>query len=195
MINKFNISGQNPFLMLGYNWELQDGSLTGATGQTSTVFNKSNFTVSSTFDSQAFKDATELSWARTILHEGVHAYFVAYYNTNRPGFVGTYAQMVQDWGLYQNWNDVHHEEFARSLVRDIAKALEEFGNLRGYHHSFQYYESLAWAGLDTTTAFQSLPSSDKQSILDTISVELTGKDLNGNSKTQKRKKCGLLKIQ
>src|SRR5690606_16594293 len=61
----------------GYNWEVKDGSLNGQTGSTSTHYNTSTGTATTTFDSQAWPDATDLSWARTILHESVHAYVVA----------------------------------------------------------------------------------------------------------------------
>jgi hypothetical protein len=191
MINKFKLTStpNNPITV--QNWKLQDGNLGGqSTGQTSSVYNKTTFTVTSTFDSQAFKKASDLSWARTILHEGVHAYMVAFYSQNRSSFMGTYPQMVKDWGIYQNWNDTHHEEFARSLVQDIAKALEEFGKGRGYNHNYQFYEDMAWAGLQTTSTFQSLPASDQNRILNTIAIELTGKDSNGNTKTQKGQNAG-----
>jgi len=127
----------------GYNWEIIDGKLNnGETGVTSTKYNTTTGTVTATFDSQAWLNATELSWARTMLHESMHAYFISYYNINRPAFLGTYQQMVQDWNIFQNWNDVHHEEFARSLVTGIADALEEYGINRGYNHSRQFYEDI-----------------------------------------------------
>ena len=174
----------------GYNWKVQDGSLSQGTGMTSTQYNNTNGTVTTTFDSQAWKNATELSWARTMLHEAMHEYFVAYYNLNRRTFLGTYQQMVQDWNTHQNWNDVHHEEFARSLVTGIADALEEYGIKNGYNHSRQFYEDMSWAGLQGTTTFQNLSPSIKQRILNPNAIELTGADLNGNSQTQKGKNAG-----
>lgn len=121
---------------------------------TSSIYNSSNGTVTTTFDTQAFLNATDLSWARTFLHESMHAFFIAYYNEDRRDFLGTYAQMVQDWNTYQNWNDVHHEEFARSLVNGIADALSEYGRNQGYKLSRQFYEDMSWAGLQGTQPFK-----------------------------------------
>lgn len=53
--------------------------------------------------------------------------------------------------------------------------------------SFTYIE---WAGLQTTAAFLKLPQSDRDRILSTIAIELTGKDTAGNSKTQNGKDAG-----
>ena len=98
--------------------------------------------------------------------------------------------MVQDWGVMQSWNDVHHEEIARSLVKSVAVALESYGINKGFNLSKQFYEDMSWAGLQETSTFKALPSSDQKRILDTIATELKGKDINGNNKTQKGKNAG-----
>jgi hypothetical protein len=91
IIQKF--SGSVP----GWNWELKDGALSGGTGNTDppALYNKTTGTVTTTFDSQAWPDATELSWARTILHESVHAYLSVYFATDQQNFIKSYPQMVQ----------------------------------------------------------------------------------------------------
>ena len=186
MVAKF--SGNFP----GYNWEVKSGSLSGETARTDapTNYNAQTGTMTTTFDSQGWSNATNLSWARTLIHESIHAYLAASYKINRPNYIATYPQMVQDWGIKQNWNDVHHEEIARSLVSLVGAALESYGKNEGYTLSNQFYEDMAWAGLQDTSTFKALPSADQKRILDTISVELTGNDVNGNSKTQKGKKAG-----
>ena len=68
------------------------------TANTSPYYNLINGTTT-VFDSQKYPNASELSWARTILHESIHAYLVTYFNTNRPGWMATYPQMVADWGV------------------------------------------------------------------------------------------------
>ena len=98
--------------------------------------------------------------------------------------------MVEDWGVLQNWNGVHHEEFSRNLVIPIAVALESYGINKGYNLSKQFYEDMAWAGLQDTAAFKALPSSVQKRILDTIATELTGKDIGGNTKEQKGENAG-----
>lgn len=132
----------------------------------------------------------ELSWARTIIHESIHAYLASSYKISRSNWIATYPQIVQDWGVNQNWNDVHHEEIARSLVKSVALTLESYGINKGYNLNKQFYEDMSWASLQDTSTFKALPSSDQKRILDTIATELTGKDTKGNNKTQKGKNAG-----
>lgn len=98
--------------------------------------------------------------------------------------------MVQDYGTLKNWNAVHHEEFARSVVNAIADALQEYGQKKGYNLSRQFYEDMSWAGLQSTSTFNNLPQSDKSRILDVIAIEISGKDIQGSAKTQAGKKAG-----
>jgi len=174
----------------GYNWEVKEGKLSQGTGMTLTRYNNSTGTTTSIFDSKSWPNASDLSWARTILHEAVHAKLVAHYNVDRPDFLGTYTDMVQDWNTYQNWEIVHHEEFARSLIKGITDALEEFGIQRGYSHHRQFYQDMSWAGLQETEIFKKLPSAVRERILNVNSIELTGKDLSQISQTQKGTDAG-----
>lgn len=176
----------------GYNWEVKDGDLSGGTGATDPPANydHSTGTITTTLDSQAWKDATDLSWARTILHESIHAYLASQFAISRPNWIATYPEMVEDWGQLQNWNDVHHEEIARSIVNDISLSLQEYGNSRGYNFSSQFYDDLAWGGLHNTATFQSLDPDEKTRILNTIAIELTGTDTQSNSKPQKGTNAG-----
>lgn len=173
----------------GYNWTMKQGSLDGSIAATSPIYNPTSG-MTTTFDTQRWNDATDLSWARTMLHESIHAYLVTYFNVDRPGWIATYPEMVKDWGVKQNWNTVHHEEIAKSLVSSIGSALEVYGVSQGYNLTKQFYQDMAWAGLQTTDAFKALPSSEQKRILDTILTELTGKDSNEEVKTQKGKKAG-----
>lgn len=181
-------SGTKP----NYNWIVKDGSLSGQTGTTDppATYNKATGSITTTFDSQAWLSATDLSWARTMLHESIHANLAIDYAINRPNFIANYPAMVTDWGKLQNWNDVHHEEIAKSIVKDVAIALEEYGKTRGYNLTSQFYEDMAWGGLQGTSTFKSLSSTEQKRILDTISTELTGLDTNGNVKSQKGKNAG-----
>lgn len=174
----------------GYNWTVQTGTIKGAaSGTTEPTYNVTTG-ITTTFDSQKYPEATDLSWARTMLHESIHAYLVTYFKVDKPGWIATYPQMVTDWGVKQNWNGVHHEEIARSLVKSIGGALEVYGVSQGFNLTKQFYEDMAWGGLQTTDAFNNLPSSEKQRISDTLATELTGMDTNGNNKPQKGKKPG-----
>jgi hypothetical protein len=98
--------------------------------------------------------------------------------------------MIKDWAAKPDLNAVHHEEIARSLVKSIGSALEVYGVSQGYNLTKQFYEDMAWGGLQETNAFKALPKSDQNRILDTLSAELTGMDINGDYKSQKGKKAG-----
>ncbi len=79
---------------------------------------------------------------------------------------------------------------ATNYVKPIVDAFQEYGSNLGYNYSRQIYDDMAWAGLQGTSAWNGLSSSVQSRILDTISIELTGKDMNGNLKTQKGTNAG-----
>ncbi|MFI5451107.1 hypothetical protein ACHMWN_03030 [Pedobacter sp. UC225_61] len=197
IIQKF--SGNLP----GYNWILKDGGLPiGTNGQTSSIYNSSMGTVTTIFDSSKFTMGSDLSVARTILHESVHAYLITFFKTNLPNFIGSYPQMVQEWGIYNNWNDTHHAEFVRSFVNDIGVALEEYGKKNGYNLPSQFYNDLAWGGLthtidangnviETNWFKTNIPNIlDRQRILNNLSAEQYGVNSNGNPQSKKGNNSG-----
>lgn len=198
IIAKLKTTGSSPGNMImkfsgdwnsvNYIWSVKSGTLDGiADGSTDSKYDIVTG-VSTIFDSQGFPEATDLSWAKTILHESIHAYLVTYFKVDRSGLLKTYPEMVQDWGKNNDLNAVHHEEIARSLVKSISVALEAYGVGQGYNLPKQFYEDMAWSGLQETDAFKALPKSDQNRILDTLSAELTGMDVNGDYKSQKGKK-------
>lgn len=79
---------------------------------------------------------------------------------------------------------------ANNYVDLITDALEQYGETKGYSHSRQFYEDMAWIGLQGTSTFNSLSSADRARILNIGAVELTGRDTNGSSKSQKGKNAG-----
>jgi hypothetical protein len=167
----------------GYNWVLKDDSLAGGTAQTEvSSYKASSRSITTTFDSQAWPNATDLSWARTVMHESLHGYLSLEFYTDKNEFVRKYPAMMQDFNILHEWDAVHHEEFARSFVFSIAFSLEEYGRMKGYELPKQFYEDMSWAGLKDTEAFKKLSESDQARILDTIRSELTGKDCAGNVK-------------
>jgi hypothetical protein len=167
----------------GYNWVLKDDSLKGGTAQTMIAsYKSSSRSITTTFDSRAWPEATELSWARTMIHEALHAYLLLEFYTDKTEFIRMYPIMMQDFNILHEWDAVHHEEFARSFVFSIAFSLEEYGKMKGYLLPKQFYQDMSWAGLKDTEAFKKLPESDQARILDIIRAELTGKDCDGNVK-------------
>jgi hypothetical protein len=175
----------------GFNWVLKDDSLAGGTARTEiSSYKTSTRSITTTFDSQAWPAATELSWARTVIHESLHAYLSLEFYTNKNEFIRKYPLVMQDFNILHEWDAVHHEEFARSFVFSIAYSLEEYGKMKGYNLPRQFYEDMSWAGLKDTEAFKKLPESDQIRISDTIRSELTGKDSTGNVKPPLGKNAG-----
>lgn len=183
----YKLAGEIP----EYNWKIKNGNLSQHTnGQTSSIYNSSAQEATTTFDKSKFTQATDLAIARTIYHEAIHAYLVIQYNIDRESFLDSYTNLVDDWNVKSNWNYVHHEEFARSLVNEIGTALKNYGIKKGYNLSDQFYNDLAWGGLESTSTFKNLSNSDKDRIREIIHIEQVGEDLNGNTKPQKGKKGG-----
>lgn len=202
IIQKF--SGSTP----GYNWQLINGVLSGGQNAfTNQAYNKTSGTVTTTFDDSKFKSSTDLAIARTILHESIHAYLIAHFRVDVLSARSSYPDLVNDYAQQMyggDANQIQHAEFVRNFVQDIALALQEYGNNKGYNHTMQFYQDLAWGGLthtgkyDTsgnpteTTWFQnSIPNSiDRKRIVDTVTIEQTGKDFSGTTKTQKGTNAG-----
>ncbi|MDG1953312.1 MAG: hypothetical protein P8I51_00280 [Polaribacter sp.] len=180
IITKFNGSAS------GYNWALKDGPTSNnATAQTSTVYDPATGTVSTTFNTTKYNEASDLSWARTIFHESIHAYVVAvHHNTSTP------AEKAELLG--SNWLNRYtnngHDFIANNYIRPITDALIEFGAKQGYTLDPSFYEDLAWGGLSNTPAFNNYQHQDRAN--NVILIELTKKDMNGDTKPQKGEDAG-----
>ena len=196
---------------VGFNWTVKDGSLNGANASTSQQYNTTNSTVTTTFDSFRMKDASDLSVARTILHESIHAYIIAYSRVNPTNVNNTFPKLMEDLlkSRYASSNDTQHAEFVRNYVNDIALSLMDYGSSKGYNLSSQFYKDLAWGGLthwakrdsqgniikdsNGNTIYEETSwfkfaytnSSDRTRVTNIIAIEQTGKDSQGNSKNQK----------
>ena len=193
IIQKF--SGTVP----GYNWEMKDGPLPPSeNANTLTKFNSTTGTVTTIFDGSKFSNASDLSVARTILHESIHAYIVAVTFNNLTDPAQRALLLGPDW-LTSALN-YGHDFMTNNYLTPLADALEEYGRNKGYSLSRQFYEDLAWGGLthyqtppnnETALFLQKVPSStDRVRILDIISIELTGKDFYGNTSTKKGSNSG-----
>ncbi len=189
IIQKF--AGETP----GFNWKLKDGVLPPDwNAATSPKYNNNTGTVTTTFDSQKFNNASDLAIARTILHESVHAYLVAYYKTDPNAYLMDYGKLLEKWLIEKNsdLNAFQHDLMTKNFVSDISTSLKEFGTNKGYSISNQFYGDLAWGGLaqnkdgTLTEVFKNMvPNiSDQQRIINNILIEQTGIDSNGNPKIQ-----------
>ncbi len=182
-------AGETP----GYNWTLKDGTLSSSwNAETSGKYNRTTGTVTTIFDSKKFAASSDLSVARTVLHEFVHAYLLAYFFTNQMVARETYSEYYEEYIKHKNRsaNTLQHNEIARNFVGYIGEALREYGDRMGYTFASQaekeqYYNDLAWGGLTDTAAFRALNTSDKNRIEDVISSELAGINRFGDPKPAK----------
>ncbi|NVK83024.1 MAG: hypothetical protein HWE21_01815 [Cytophagia bacterium] len=134
-----------------YNWKVEHGVLQGDyTAITpNNSYNSATGTVTTIFDTNKYKNSSDLSIVKTILHESVHAYLISYFRNDPINAGSTYADLVRDHGnsVYPSLEEEHHAEIVRSFVNQIAGSLEEFGVNKGYSLSSQFYSDLAWSGL------------------------------------------------
>lgn len=108
---------------------------------------------------------TNLSLARTAIHESLHAVLVYMHEdghlVNDDGTpLEGYADLVEAYSEYRAGLDVdlnitHHEAMSE-FVSSIATSVSEYGRGIGLDESFTYYEKLSWAGLTETESFKNL---------------------------------------
>ncbi|WP_155297359.1 hypothetical protein [Spirosoma aerolatum] len=175
-----------------YNWILKDGRLGANSNAETKSYDRVNRSVTTTFDTNKFADATDLSIARTILHESVHAYLVTYFASDPLMANADYPDMVVAWmGVKRpDLNQIHHDEMVQSFISDIASELKFYGESKGYVISDDYYFKLAWGGLENTNAFKSQSSITQAATKDVIRIELTGNKTDGSPFTQVGTKTG-----
>ncbi|MER3375861.1 MAG: hypothetical protein RIM83_14580 [Allomuricauda sp.] len=138
-----------------------------------------------TLDDDYVKNATQLAVARTIIHESVHAFLGYNLDANpnsdlstlmRDYYVGLGSQQTLSSGVKVN---LTHHQFIGQYVQGIAKSLSAWDNGQ---QPQSYYEKLAWGGLETSSAFNSLSSNLKDSIRKILNNEQTA---NNHAKGKK----------
>jgi hypothetical protein len=173
-----------------FNWKMvQDGDLPdNKNARTLVEYNTATSTVTTKFDSGKFENATDLSVARTILHEAVHAWVVSISLSDSVSTELRKELLGDNW-IHAFENDGHNF-IASDYITDIADALQAFGNYKGYNASRQFYEDMAWGGLFSTHQFENKDPAEQQRIQDVVLTELTGRDSNDNYQTQKGNDAG-----
>lgn len=174
------------------NLTIANGDLEGANG---TTF-KTSITISDTY----LKNATQLSIARTMIHEMTHAYINALFHNrkefNSMDFHQKLAEYAKINGYGDDWPRIHHE-FMGQYVDAMAASLliwdEKYGSRTNL--GWEYYRSMAFGGLNyedsagnqiDTNSFKALVpnKSDRDKIKNLLINEQNG---NSNSKGSKCK--------
>lgn len=167
-------------------------------GDTNSLYDVATQSVTTSFDATKWSNATDLSIARTMLHESIHAYLIAYFAINLKYALSPNAtfgdmmiafQTIAKTGQDPDLNVLHRNEMAQGgngngWIGDIAWSLKQYGIKQGYKLSDQFYMDMAWGGLTNTASFLALPAADQNRILNTILTEITGNDKNGNETKQ-----------
>jgi hypothetical protein len=179
-------SGEIP----NWNWKLQEGVINNA-NLAETQHPPVSGTVTTIFDYNKLNNATELSLARTMMHESIHAYLISYFKNDQLAANKEYPELLKDWRndkYQQNLSTVQHIEMTRSFVEEIAASLKEFGLSRGYNLSNEFYNDMAWGGLTETEAFEALGQTEKDRIHERLEAELTSQTV-GNETPSNSKAC------
>ncbi|WP_188409679.1 hypothetical protein, partial [Mucilaginibacter phyllosphaerae] len=184
IIQKF--AGTTP----GYNWVMKSGSTGSAAAITNSTYNRLTGTVTTTFDATQVSSGSDLAIAKTILHESVHSYLIAYFGSDQNAATKTYPQLYNEWLNAKDANVAHHDEIVRSFMSNIGASLKAYGISQGYKLTDQFYNDLAWGGLQETSTFKKLSQTDKDRIINTIMGEQSGTDSNGDYATPKGKSSG-----
>lgn len=122
-------------------------------------------TITITLNTNYLNSATDLSIARTIIHELIHTYFtygIANSTTdpNFQAFVAENALLFTNGAPTADQNDAQHQQMAASYVNSLATLLEEFANAKGITSPIagvtlhDYCVRLVWGGLQNTPAYQ-----------------------------------------
>lgn len=163
IINKFSGDTQN------WNWKLHEGILPSNYNGTTELFSGGVLT---TLNYAELIKATNLSVARTIIHELIHAYLTVYFRYDQVNAGKDYPEILRAWQSVKNpdYNEVQHDEIEKSFVEHIASALKEYGQSIGLNIDENIYSDLAWGRLDFENSSQ-LSDEDKVRIQHRLSAE------------------------
>ena len=178
------IPGQNP----NWNWKIKEGDVGPAASAGTGYYKPAQHVIITTLSDVNNNNASDLSIARTLIHESVHAYLIAYFTLEENNAKVEFADL---FGAFRNSKDANmadlqHEEYTRSFVDQIAAALKEVSQMRGHNiNDDQFFNDMAWAGLQTTTAFSKKSPEEQRRIFNVGAIEFTGYDMDNNPQPQR----------
>ncbi|MCH7400176.1 hypothetical protein MM236_19440 [Belliella sp. DSM 107340] len=173
IFEKFN--GNQP-VPANYNVKFQYGTCpTGATA--CTTKNLDNGWATITISQSVNQNATDLSFARTVLHETLHSYL--FFEQNYPSNCDLNCLLIRYIAEHgPGPNDVHHNLYVETkFLNDIATELRNYATDVGYNVNAlgdQYFKDMAWGGLHETNLFKAKPMSEQNRINARVKAELTG---------------------
>ncbi|SMP27054.1 hypothetical protein [Algoriphagus winogradskyi] len=158
-----------------YNLKFQYGNCGTATACTSPQITNNYAIVS--YNQSVISNATDLSMARSTMHEVLHAYLV--YELEYPNDCDLNCLLNDYIAIYggEDLNPVHHNLFVETkFLNDIAVELKNYASSVGYNVGVigdQYFKDMAWGGLHDTDVFKNtLTLSEQQRINNRYNAEL-----------------------
>ncbi|NDV14742.1 hypothetical protein GO009_01790 [Muricauda sp. TY007] len=135
-----------------------------------------------TLDDDYVNNATQLSIARTVIHENVHAFVGMILNSNNTSDMAISLQSLYTYYKFNNPDklvqNLTQHEFMSQYVDAMAVSLSVWDNKQ---QSMEYYKKLCWAGLESSSVYQA--QLNKNEIQETIQNEAT------NSVNAKGQEC------
>lgn len=131
--------------------------------------------------------ATDLSLARTVMHEMLHAYLLFIQDFPQPdrslnGLLNAYIDKYNVPGN-EDYNAAHHNLFVEgAFINDIAEELKNFASALGYTDLLdddQFFKDMAWGGLHETDVYIKMSTTDQQRIYRRYKAEISGDAFEG----------------
>jgi hypothetical protein len=112
-----------------------------------------------TFNSTYLNSATDLSIARTFIHEVLHANLLYKYDLKEK----EYSELLNLFykTKISNENNLQHNYFAKNYIPVIIGNLFEWCRQSGLYISKAYLEKMAWGGLKRTPEYDALSNKNE----------------------------------
>jgi hypothetical protein len=152
-----------------WSWVVREGSLPKYVNGKTKLIPEGALSI---LDYDQLENATNLSIARTIIHEMVHAYLSLYFRYEQMEAIREYPAIYSAWQIkkYADYNQIQHDEIEKTFLIDIAFALKEYGDKTNADANDITYFDLAWGGLNVQNNRQ-LTAKEKRRIQNRLSEE------------------------
>ena len=164
--------GLNP-VPQNFNWNVESETLSGVPPPAALTESIAGNLVNTKINDYYLNMSTNLSFARTMIHEAFHAYLLSVYR--HQNIDKSYVNLINQYSIQfntTNVNDLHHIVFAQNNITSfISQALMEYGASNGFSLTQQYCDDMAWAGLLGTQAYNNLPQTQRGRIESRLQAE------------------------
>jgi len=137
-------------------------------------------------DNNKLSNATDIAVMATLLHEMIHAYFVALRQLDSVTFGQEFPEILdRELDTTQTYSQNQHQTIAERYHKSIAKSLKAYGDSKGLALPLSYYKNLAWEGLAGTITFNNLSDTEKVAAINTAKIEFDGVNVLGEPQEAK----------